>query len=84
MTADRGHGPDGCSTIPINRQYLQLLEQVLIDADSLLRHPLVIHALRCAAGQEREVDVGYLIDAVGLHALRLHQLLAAPPRPHSD
>lgn len=84
MSADSEHGPDACSTIPINRQYLQLLEQLLTDVDSLLRQPLVINELRCAAGRARDVDVGYLMDAVGLQALRLHQLLAAPPSPHCD
>ena len=84
MTTDSGHGRDDCSTIPINRHHLQLLEEVLTDVDSLLRHPLVIHALQLAAGRRREVDIGCLIDAIGLHALRLHQLLTAPPTPDSD
>jgi hypothetical protein len=57
----------------------KLLEQLLNNLDAYLRE-----ALRRTARQAGDADAAYVIDAVGFHALRLHQLITATPSPDID
>lgn len=63
------------STISINCQYAELLEQLLIDLDICLRQPLMIEVMRYVAREVTDADPGALIDCVGFHALHLRQLI---------
>jgi hypothetical protein len=63
------------SRIPIDRQHLELLADLLGDLDDYVRRPFVAHALRIADSPGRRVDTDLLIDRVGFQALRLRQIL---------
>jgi hypothetical protein len=57
---------------------VQLLARLLDDLDAFLRHPAhgntVWAAMQAYAIEPGTPQPGYLIDAVGFHAMRLHRL----------
>jgi hypothetical protein len=70
------------STIPMTRQHIELLAQLLTDLDACLRQPCVLHTLQ-KAQHSGGIDAGSLIDGVGFQALRLRASLA-PSEPSDD
>jgi hypothetical protein len=65
------------STIPINRQLVELIAKSLDDLDIRLRQPLVLQALQETTRRTDLVSADCLVDAVGFQALRLRQILAS-------
>lgn len=76
MTPDPDAASDEISsTIPMNRQHIELLAALLEDLDRCLRQPPIAHTLRAETQPADLPERGVLIDLVGFQALRLRQIL---------